>query len=66
MSAWRFDMQWTRFKLYLEHNKAPKYIVHNVDLYGFAKRKNLVDYQQFLPYLNEPLSSITNRYKRRV
>ncbi|MDI9860804.1 hypothetical protein [Flectobacillus roseus] len=55
MSAWRFDMQWTRFKLYLEHNKAPKYVVHNVDLYGFAKRKNLVDYQQFLPYLNEPL-----------
>ena len=37
MSAWRFDMQWTRFKLYLEHNKVPKYIVHNVDLVRFCQ-----------------------------
>jgi hypothetical protein len=55
LSAWRFDMQLTRFKLYLAHNRKPQYIIHNVDVYGFAKRKNLVDYQQFLPYLNEPL-----------
>lgn len=55
MSAWRLDMQLTRFKLYLAHNPKPKYIIHNVDVYGFRKRKDLIDYQQFLPYINEPL-----------
>lgn len=55
MSGWHFDMQYARYQLYRVHNKKPKTIILNVDLYGFAKRKDVVDPKQFLPYLQEPI-----------
>ncbi|MEA5256488.1 hypothetical protein VB264_01760 [Arcicella aquatica] len=61
MSAWHFDMQFARFKLYLAHNKKPKYIIHNVDVYGFAKRADVVNPEQFLPFINEPVITETTR-----
>lgn len=61
MSAWHFDMQLARFKLYLAHNKKPDYIIHNVDVYGFAKRADVVNPEQFLPFINEPILLATTR-----
>jgi hypothetical protein len=55
LSAWHFDMQYARFRIYLQHNRKPKYIIQNVDIYGFSKRADVADYQQFLPYLNDTI-----------
>jgi hypothetical protein len=64
LSAWHFDMQYARFKMYLQHNKKPKYIIHNVDLYGFSKRADIADYPQFLPYIQDTiLQNVTKKHK---
>jgi hypothetical protein len=55
LSAWHFDMQYARFRMYLQHNHKPKYIIQNVDVYGFSKRVDVADYQQFLPYINDTI-----------
>jgi hypothetical protein len=55
LSAWHFDMQYARFRMYLQHNKKPKYIIHNVDVYGFSKRENVADAPQFLPYIQDTI-----------
>ncbi len=61
LSAWHFDMQYARFKLYLAHNPKPKYIIQNVDVYGFSKRADVVSREQFLPYINETILQETTR-----
>ncbi|MDZ7896566.1 MAG: hypothetical protein U5N85_00850 [Arcicella sp.] len=55
LSAWHFDMQYARFRMYLQHNRKPKYIIQNVDVYGFSKRQDVIDYQQFLPYIQDTI-----------
>ena len=55
LSAWHFDMQYARFKMYLQHNRKPKYIIQNVDVYGFSKRQDVIDYEQFLPYIQDTI-----------
>jgi hypothetical protein len=55
LSAWHFDMQYARFRMYLQHNHKPKYIIQNVDVYGFSKRQDVVDYEQFLPYTQDTI-----------
>lgn len=61
LSAWHFDMQYARFKIYLQHNRKPKYIIQNVDVYGFSKRADVADYQQFLPYIQDTILQETIR-----
>jgi hypothetical protein len=64
LSAWHFDMQYARFRMYLQHNKKPKYIIHNVDIYGFSKRVDVADYPQFLPYIEDTiLQKVTKNHK---
>ena len=55
LSAWHFDMQYARFRMYLQHNPKPKYIIHNVDVYGFSKRADVADSPQFLPYIHDTI-----------
>jgi hypothetical protein len=55
LSAWHFDMQYARFRIYLQHNRKPRYIILNVDVYGFSKRQDVVDYEQFLPYIQDTI-----------
>ena len=55
LSAWHFDMQYARFRMYLQHNRKPKYIIQNVDVYGFSKRQDVADYAQFLPYIQDTI-----------
>ncbi|MES2518275.1 MAG: hypothetical protein V4585_09225 [Bacteroidota bacterium] len=61
LSAWHFDMQYARFKMYLQHNRMPKYIIHNVDVYGFSKRADVADSEQFLPYIQDTILQKTIR-----
>jgi hypothetical protein len=64
LSAWHFDMQYARFRMYLQHNKKPKYIIHNVDVYGFSKREEVADAPQFLPYIQDTiLQNVTLGHK---
>ncbi len=64
LSAWHFDMQYARFRMYLQHNRKPKYIIHNVDVYGFSKRADVADYLQFLPYIQDTiLQNVTHNHK---
>jgi hypothetical protein len=62
MDAAPFDMQYERFRIYLRHNKKPKYILQEV---GFNTTlmlsKSLPLYQQFLPYFHD--SAIWRVYK---
>jgi hypothetical protein len=50
-----FEMQYYRFFTYLKHNKKPKYIIQATDYFTLNKREDLFEYEQFIPYLNEPL-----------
>lgn len=54
MDAAPFDMQYERFKIYLRHNKKPKYILQEVGFNTTLMRsKSLPLFQQFLPYLHD-------------
>jgi hypothetical protein len=64
LSAWHFDMQYARFKMYLQHNKKPKYIIQNVDVYGFSKRADVADYPQFLPYIQDTILQNVTKYHK--
>ena len=55
MNGWGFGMEYTRFKIYLQHNPKPKYILQNVDIGVLGDRPDLYEYAQFLPYLNDTL-----------
>lgn len=55
MNGWGTDMQLARFKIFLQHNKPPKYIIHSIDLKIFDKRDDLWEYEQFLPYLDDTI-----------
>lgn len=46
-----FWLQYYRHKELLEHNKKPGFIIHSVDIFTLAKRKDLFNMEQFLPYL---------------
>jgi hypothetical protein len=62
MNGWGTDMHLARFKIYLQHNKPPKFIIHSIDLKVFDKRADLWEYEQFLPYLDD--SIIVNNTKQ--
>ena len=59
MDGSQFNMQYQRFKIYLQHNRKPKYIIQEV---GYTSTlvwfNELPTPQQFLPYLDD--SSIWN------
>lgn len=47
------DMQLARLKTYLEHNRRPSLVIHNLDLFSFVITKEVYDPAQYLPYLDE-------------
>lgn len=62
MDATPPDLQYERLKVYLRHNKKPKYILQEVGyVTTFFASRHLPNYQQFLPYLND--SAIWRLYK---
>jgi len=61
-----FPVQDALFKIYLQHNKKPKYIIQNVDFMTFTDGNNLVDAEQYIPYLSNPIiSDLTDHYIQR-
>lgn len=49
-----FKIQYARFRMYLQHNKKPKYVLQEVGYTStLVKSTQLPATQQFLPYLND-------------
>lgn len=60
-----FWMQYLRHKEYFKYNTHPKLIICSVDIFTLAKRKDLFNLNQFLPYMlwNNDFYQYTNSYK---
>lgn len=64
MDGTHLSIQADRLRLYLQHNKAPKLLVHTVDLTSFAENNSMDNSLQFLPYLDDTaVLSITAKYR---
>jgi hypothetical protein len=49
------DMQLARLRVYLRHNRRPRLLIHNLDLFSLQVSPGEVfDPAQYLPYLDEP------------
>lgn len=49
------DMQLARLRVYLRHNRRPRMLIHNLDLFSLQVSPGEVfDPAQYLPYLDEP------------
>ncbi len=46
-----FGLQYLRHKMLLKYDKAPKIIIHSVDMFTLTHQKDLYNFQQFLPYM---------------
>jgi hypothetical protein len=59
-----FWLQYLRNKEYLKYNKPPKVIIVSVDVFSLAKRKDLYQFSQFLPYMlwNKDIKKFTSSY----
>lgn len=59
-----FWLQYLRNKEYLKHNKHPNLIILAVDVFSLAKRKDLYQLNQFLPYMlwNNNFKKFTSSY----
>jgi hypothetical protein len=53
--AYRFQMQYNVFKMYLQHNRKPRFVILSLDSYTLHEDKNPYYYQQFLPYLDDSM-----------
>ncbi len=58
------DMQVAVLKAYLEHNRRPQIVVHNLDAFTFQTTREVYAYAQYVPYLYDkelyqPLLKIT-------
>ena len=66
MSGLYFDFQYARFRIYLEHNKKPKYIIQQIDVGFFREQEELLSETQYLPYLNDSIiRNVTDKYNGR-
>jgi hypothetical protein len=48
------DMQVAVLKAYLEHNRAPKIVIHNLDAFSFVTTREVYAPAQYVPYLYDP------------
>lgn len=59
MDGQMFEIQYCRFKIFLEHNPPPKIVIQSVDCHTLCKTKGIYDYQQFLPFLQDSIMKNT-------
>lgn len=59
-----FWLQYLRHKEYIKFNRPPKYIILSVDIFTLLKRKDLYQFNQFLPYMlwNKNIFDYTSSY----
>jgi hypothetical protein len=64
IDGYNFDMQYFRHKELLKYNKKPKQIIVSVDIFTLQRRKDLYNYQQFLPFMlnNDDYKKQLNKY----
>ncbi len=62
LDGYHFPFQFTKLKIYLEHNQKPKVIIQIVDHFTIQQRENLFNVTQFLPYMSDTL--LTNQMKQ--
>lgn len=48
------DVQVVVLKAYLEHNRKPELVIHNLDAFSFVTTRETYDPAQYVPYLNDP------------
>jgi len=60
-----FWLQYLRHSMLLEKNPKPKLIIYSLDMFTLEKRKELYNYDQFLPYMlwNSEIRNATISYK---
>lgn len=46
------DLQLAVLKTYLQHNRKPKLVIHNLDSFSFVTSKEIYDPAQYIPYLS--------------
>ncbi|TDO83774.1 hypothetical protein EV143_101216 [Flavobacterium chryseum] len=59
-----FWLQYLRHSLLIENNVRPKLIIHSVDVFTLLKKKDLYNFEQFLPYMlwNDKIKDKTISY----
>jgi len=55
IDGWPFHLEDMMFRIYLQHNKKPKYIIQNIGWGMMAGRQDFYGYEQFLPFANDSL-----------
>lgn len=61
-----FPIQDAMFKVYLQHNKKPKYIIQNVDFVLFTNGPHLSNSDQYIPYINDTIvRNMADHYEER-
>ena len=63
LSGYPFHLQYGLFRIYLQHNRKPDFIVQNIDGALLKTRGNFYEYEQFLPYAND---TIVQRYTQEL
>jgi len=60
-----FWLQYLRHKELMKNNQIPKFIIMSVDVFSLAKRPDLYNYKQFLPYslFNQDIKTYTSSYE---
>jgi hypothetical protein len=48
------DVEFAVLKTYLEHNRKPRLIVHNLDAFTFVSSRDVYDPALYVPYLRDP------------
>lgn len=48
------DLQLAVLKTYLQHNRKPKLVIHNLDSFSFVTSHEIYDPAQYMPYLGQP------------
>lgn len=65
-NAGAYNLQQSKFDIYLNKNKRPKIIIQNIDLAHFVKSVQLPDEEQFYPVIyDENINALTTKFDNR-
>lgn len=55
ISGWGMNLEYAMYKLYVAHNKKPRYVVQNIGWSHFRNRHDFFGYEQFIPYAGDSI-----------
>ena len=53
MMGWRFHLENMLFNIYLQHNKKPKYVIHDIHSNFLETKIEIPDRKEYVPYAND-------------